>query len=316
MLSLGFVAVILVVLLVITAAAGLMTAAAKYSQRAVPAPGQGVAANFLLTVVHRRALFSLLVSGIVAAVLLANTGRWLGLTLALAPTVAIFAGLLVYLLGSPQLPQTAQPRTVALRRRRWSDNVRQFELITWMGIFVLTVALLLLGGLTSGPDALGYYRNFGYTDMINESWGSRGPYPGWYYTAPMLLTTVLLLVVTILALRRISSIVAIPSSPEFDNNWRRTCVKIVLLLSGSALLAEIVFVGFSAGAVVAATYRNNGGSNAQIVAALPYGAGPVLVLLGIIGLVTATIFAALAIWNAFTLITIAKPEVALDAVDS
>lgn len=172
-----------------------------------------------------------------------------GLPFLVAPALGGTAGLLLYSATPPRvLPvDGGTPRVASLTRRTpWSYLPRVGSVV--LVVLVLTeVGFSVFTGLTSSPDELGRYRAIGFEvgDFATRS----TPYAGWFYGVPLLLVTALLAGATIVALWRVSSTPALPQQQlaNVDAGWRRATGRILLTISGSAVLLQFGGVALVSG---------------------------------------------------------------------
>ncbi len=180
--------------------------------------------------------------------------QYLGLPLAVTPALSGAAGLLLYALTPPVMASNpmGELRSASLTpRSAWSFAPSS----TFIGLGLLTVAnllFLILTGATSSPDSYGLYRSFRIEGPDFSSAAS--PYPGWYYSIPMMIATVILAGATILALRRVSSTPALPE-PGFEGQdalWRVATTRII-----TTLVAGILSMQLGGAALIAGQAAHN-----------------------------------------------------------
>lgn len=213
----------------------------------------------LLDAARRRAVIAVLFSGvvIVALFVVAYFLRDLaGLPLVLAPALGGAAGLLLY--------SATPPRVVAVE----SDAAREASLtprtplsfVPPLGAGLVAVAMiaqivfLIFTGTTSSPDESGRYRMIAFQTADFAT--ANSPYAGWFYAVPLLLTTVILVAATLLALWRVSSTPALPQRElaDVDAGWRRATNRIIVAISGAALLLQFGGVAIQSGLSIRNAY--------------------------------------------------------------
>lgn len=206
-----------------------------------------------------RASLTALLIGVSATVLTWQVGIWwpqgYGLPYALAASVGALAGLITYnlqrrtLWDSPPGERThaeLTPRGPASFARQW---VFALPLAT-----ALTLILgLVLTGLYSSTDENGLHRIYqrrglsgwgiedGLVVDVQYNLSSTGPFPGWYYGVPVMISTVLLIIVVYWSLRRIAA-AARPTSPglfHVDTTLRSLRTVFVMATSSAALAFQV-----------------------------------------------------------------------------
>lgn len=257
--------------------------------------GSGVAA--LAQAAARRAGLRCRLAIIVSAVSLAVSvalaqaePQLLGLPLAVGPGLAAALGLLTFA-ALPSPTQARLPLTSAsLRRRRpWSFGPARaygvpVVLATALACFLVWTATIA----TRDPEGGG--RSYALASADHQVGSSAGPFPGWFYAAPLLVVTVFLLAAALAALTRIAQLPALPmlDLARADAAWRLGCTHVVIRLTTAALL------GYTGGTVAAAgsamrramlTLGANGyppAASHLAGATVLLGLGLVLVLLGMV----------------------------------
>lgn len=163
-----------------------------------------------------------------------------GLPFLVAPALGGTAGLLLYSATPPRvLPvDGATPRVASLTRRTPWPHVPRVGSVVLVVLVLAQVGFCVFAGLTSSPDELGRYRAIGFE--VGDSATRSAPYAGWFYGLPLLLATALLAAATIVALWRVSSTPALPQQQlaNVDAGWRRATGRILLAISGSAVLLQ------------------------------------------------------------------------------
>ena len=125
---------------------------------------------------------------------------------------------------------------------------------------VLLVAYLCLTMATASPDGQGRMRAI-TLDHGNGHGGTASPYPGAWYAVPLIAVTVLLLALTIMALRRIAHEPSAPhrAQADADRLWRVCLTRFATFLAVGTMLFYAAAVMAVAGS---ATWRvgTNGGA--------------------------------------------------------
>ena len=174
-----------------------------------------------------------------------------GVALAVSPSVAGLAFLVVHGAGELTWPRPAGPiRRAVLARRPVRELVPVGPAVALAG-WVLALAVLLVACGATSPDGR----------SVRVSLGSgveshTGPYPGGYYGIPIAVAMVLLLAATAGVLRLVAARPSVSDTdPDADTALRRTSVARVL--GGVQLVAALTFAGCLAAA--AAALRNGAG---------------------------------------------------------
>ena len=214
------------------------------ARRAAPPSQAAVRAN-------RHATLASVVGVALMLVLLANTAAWIvfgplttwgvrdGRLLALLPTLAGICLLLAQTVAQLTWPTpTGARREAELTPRTTADVVpRRVHLLLRGWAAGALVLLLLLGIAADGPRS------------INRTWEGWyepvGPYPGWYYGAPLAVAVVLLVAATEGVLRLVTVRPAVAGvSPAWDLRLRRRSaghvtrgVQLVLAVTVAGILA-------------------------------------------------------------------------------
>lgn len=170
-----------------------------------------------------------------------------GLPLALLPAFAMLAGIASFeVYPSPVLAKPAL-RTASLKPRGTLRFVSPVELLVFASAALATVACLVALGFSASPDSQGLSRMIARSDVYGA--GEASPYPGWYYGGPLIVATVLLVVCSLVALRRIAMAPAFPD-PQYsqvDQIWRQVVSKMVVRSAMAAMLCYAIGVLFYAG---------------------------------------------------------------------
>lgn len=200
--------------------------------------------------IHRSVVIAFVFAAIlvlaIAALATAMPGLF-GLPLALAPGVAMSAGLLLFAC-------TTAPRTVDTPTRRASLDSRHFwsfggprDFLPPLLTSFALIAFLLWTGASSSADETGLYRTI--TVISGDTTSISSPYPGWFYGGPLIAVTLLLLGSALAALARIATTPAPPllSADGEDSHWRRAATRVVSTMTTAALLAYFGGVAIMAG---------------------------------------------------------------------
>jgi len=263
---------------------------AQLSARAVP----------VIAAARRRALiavgfaFVVFLAGAVAGVTFPSL---LGMPFAAMPLVAGASGLLLYAATPPRDVSVAaeQVRTAGLTRRSWLTTAPAGWMHVCLEVVLVFVALVIFCGVTAQADDHGRSRAIGFADDEYATLAS--PYPGWFYGIPALAGLALLVVSTIIALRRIVATAAFPHPDDHDADaqWRRASTAVVLKLASGALLFSVGGIAMTAGFAM---------RNALIEGATPVVWGviaDILSIMGVLFLVLSIVSVTLAALTAFTI---------------
>ena len=227
---------------------------------------------------------------------------WLGLPLAVAPGLAASLALLGFAGWPTTRPQDgAGPTSASLTpREAWTFGSRWSFVGPALLAAVFLVLLAVAAGLAS-PDSAGRMRAFTLTQGDMESTAS--PFPGSFYGVPLAVVTVLLMVSTYAALRRMAtSAVIVPSGPgrpgdpsgaaAIDRRWREITTRVVLRISTAALLGQAAGCLVFAGSAMhhASDFVENGGLPSPWSAA-----GLVVTIVGQVSLLVAAVLAGAAV---------------------
>lgn len=193
---------------------------------------------------------SLLAAVLAAAVLVGGLTAWdlrprtLGLPFVVAPGLAAAIGLSCHaLLPAPVAPvDGATVRQAALAPRRVWTFVPRRSLAWACCLVAANVALLVVAGVTAGPDS----RSF--TVVHGNRSGTSGPYPGWYYGWPVLVSTALLVAATVAALARVAQTPSLPRQglDPADRAWRAASSRSIMLLATGMLSLQLAGLMFMA----------------------------------------------------------------------
>jgi hypothetical protein len=190
---------------------------------------------------------------IVAVIVVANPpiGAF-GISLTIAPGVGAALALLI-IIGSP-LPR----RQIQGRIRRADLAAREATTFGPRWAFVLPVvaatllvALVVATGAAAGLDSRGLARAL-YTVAQPGQANEGTPYPGWYYGAPILIVTGILIGCAFLALRRVA---AAPRNGAVDS-WavddavRSALIRFVMFISSATVVLYLGTVALQSGSIL------------------------------------------------------------------
>jgi len=236
----------------------------------------------------------ILLAGFVTTIALPSA---LGLPLAVAPSVAGAAGLLLYAITPPPVSSVAERdvRVASLAPRRAWSFVSRRALTGLAVLLVATCVLLILTGITSSPDDAGRSRAITFADDAFMS--SATPYPGWFYAVPLLVALVCLAVAALLALRRIAITPSLPGPglERQDRAWRVASTRVVVDLVVASLTLQLGGVAVFAGNAIHNAAFNPG------VPLVTQMVGDALFIIGIAALVASVVWFTLAALRAFGL---------------
>jgi hypothetical protein len=221
----------------------------------------------------RASLIALLV-GVVVTGLTGQAGTWwpegYGLAYALATSTGALAGLIAYnLYPRAGWESPAGERAHAeLTPRRPTSFAKQWVFILPLATALTLILGLVLTGLYSSTDENGLHRVYqrrglsgwgiedGQVIDVQYNLSSNGPFPGWYYGVPVIISAVLLIVVVYLSLRRIAA-VARPTSPalfDADTALRSLQTVFVMAASSGALAFQVAGLLAITGTVLRASH--------------------------------------------------------------
>lgn len=206
-----------------------------------------------------RASLTALLVGVAVTVLTWQVGTWwsqgYGLAYALAASVGALVGLIAYNLY-PRTVWDSPPveRTHAdLTPRVPTSFARQWVFALPLATAITLILGLVLTGLYSSTDENGLHRIYqrrglsgwgiedGHVVDVQYNLSSTGPFPGWYYGVPVIISAVLLIIVVYWSLRRIAA-AARPSSPalfDVDTTLRSLRTVFVMATSSAALAFQV-----------------------------------------------------------------------------
>lgn len=179
---------------------------------------------------------------------------------------AVAAGVVMLVLALP-FPESSVGiggggvRVASLRSREPWAYARRYVLIQPVLAAVLLIAYLCFTMATASPDDSGLMRSISLTyGRDGELTGSAGPYPGSYYSVPLIAVTVLLLALTCCALWRIAHTPSVPDEryAHADRLWRVALTRFTVFLSVGSMLAYAVAVLLVAGSAVVRVGTNGG----------------------------------------------------------
>jgi hypothetical protein len=252
----------------------------------------------LLRAARRRVVLAVLFSGLVILTLVAAAcflRPSLGLPLALAPALAVSAGLLLYSATPPhvEVVDSGAGRQASLTPRTPLSFVSPLGAAFLAVAVILQTLFLVFSGVTSSPDDSGRHRLIAFETADAASASS--PYAGWFYGVPLLLATIVLLGATFLALWRVSSTPALPHRglANVDAGWRRATGRIILAISGSALLVQFGASALQSGLAMRSAYLDGVASGWDT-------AGLILTMFGLAMMVGSIVAVTLAVLWAFS----------------
>ncbi|MFC6356164.1 hypothetical protein [Luethyella okanaganae] len=259
---------------------------ASDAARPVPVDRSG-----LIRSARRRITLSIaltLASAATAVILNQSHPTALGLILALAPGGAAIAGLAAFVVYPSPAIQKSPLRTASLRRRTpWSFGAR-WELLMPVSAAVALIAYLVTTGLSASLDQDGLSRALSRADPLSTRVTT--PYPGWYYAAPLIAMTIILLLCAWIALRRIA-VAPAPSDEESaiaDDYWRQRTTRFIVLLTTSAILSYAAGVLAFGGAATTRIATSIDASGTPVTTADDLVAGIVQIGISILFAVAAT----------------------------
>lgn len=166
--------------------------------------------------------------------------RALGLPVAVAPTLAACAALAFYGARPPQAPASdlGSVRTASLHARSARTVVAPRTAALGLALTVGYAALVVLCGITASADDSGRDRQIAFSS--GDLGSTAGPYPGWWYGLPMLVSTLLLAVIAVVVAQRISSTPALPDATDHgaDSVWRLLTSRMVLGIALACLALQ------------------------------------------------------------------------------
>ena len=188
------------------------------------------------------------VAGVLSAVAVLQTGSY-GVGAMLAPAVFGLCVLLATALGEtvvrPRRPEGA--RSASLSPRRISDYRPRFTTALVATMLVVSAATMLLTTLTASHDeSTGGYRQVSCSAAEYAS--SRGPYPGSYYTVPLALVLLVVVLVAGVAARQVVQRPRGMAETDLDDDaLRRRSLDVIVSATGLAVGAPLVGVALLAG---------------------------------------------------------------------
>ncbi|GIH03967.1 hypothetical protein Rhe02_20340 [Rhizocola hellebori] len=131
-------------------------------------------------------------------------------------------------------PAAAGPRSASLTIRRIRDYLPRFPAYV-AGISTVLLVLLLVGTTTAGgPDSEGRLGR-AFTRVCGEFSTTNGPWPGSYYSIPILTATGVCLVLTLIALQAVARRPRLPG----DEGTRRRAAEVIVSGYGIAVLTPL-----------------------------------------------------------------------------
>ena len=250
----------------------------------------------LLDAARKRAVFAVLSSAAVVVALFV-VGYFLnalvGLPIVLAPALGGATGLLLYSATPPRVVEldSDAARAASLTPRTPLSFVPTRGSSILAVVVILQIAFLIFTGATSSPDESGRYRMIAF--QTADSGSASSPYAGWFYGLPLLVTTVILVATTLLALWRVSSTPALPHPDlaEVDAGWRRATARIIVAIGGAALLLQFGEVAIQSGLAIRNAYFDGVPSGWDMIGQLFEGAGLLMMIGSIVALTLAALWA-------------------------
>ena len=250
----------------------------------------------LLDAARRRAVIAVVFSGVVIVALFV-AGYFLnalvGLPVVLAPALGGAAGLLLYSATPPRVVvvESDAAREASLTRRTPLSFLPTLGASLLAVVVIVQIVFLIFTGVTSSPDDSGRYRMIAF--QTADSGSASGPYAGWFYGVPLLVTTVILVATTLLALWRVSSTPALPQRElaEVDAGWRRATNRIIVAISGAALLLQFGEVAVQSGLAIRNAYFDGVPTGWDTIGQVFEGVGLAMMIGSIAGLTLAALWA-------------------------
>lgn len=204
---------------------------------------------------NRLAIVVGLLAAVAAGTLALGIPEDLGRAALLAPGVGAAVAMLVFVLvPSAEFLESNTVRHADLSPRRAWDYARIWPAYVAMALPIVALPLLALAGDASGRNITHYYGD--------QASVTAGPYPGWFYSAPLLVASVVLAAFTDLALRRVARAPR-PSDPSLrdaDEAVRTLAVRLIVSISTASALGTLSIALTGAGV----TTRNvSGGVDAR-----------------------------------------------------
>lgn len=250
--------------------------------RGIPAPtgqelGAGDGGGALMYRSEVRASLTALLVGVVVAALTWQVGTWwpqgYGLAYALAASIGALAGLIAYNLypRADWEPPAGERAHAELTPRTPTSFARQWVFTLPLATSLSLIVGLVLTGLYSSTDGNGLHRIYqrrslsgwgienGQVVDVQYNLSSTGPFPGWYYGVPVILSAVLLIVVVYWSLRSIAA-TARPTSPKLfdaDTALRSLRTVFVMATSSAALAAQVAGLLAITGNVLRASHMDS-----------------------------------------------------------
>lgn len=250
----------------------------------------------LLGAARRRAVIAVLFAGVVIFALFVAgylLNSLVGLPVAIAPALGGSAGLLLYSATPPRVVavESDAARDASLTPRTPLSFVPALGASLLAVVVIVQLAFFIFTGVTSSPDESGRSRviRFQTADLAAAS----SPYAGWWYGIPLLVTTVILVSATFLALWRVSSTPALPQRElaEVDAGWRRATNRILLAIAGAAVLLQFGGAAVQSGLAIRNAYFDGVPPGWETLGQVFEGAGLVMMIGSIAGLTLAALWA-------------------------
>ena len=221
----------------------------------------------------RASLTAFLVGGAVAAFVWWVGSWWsqgYGLAYAIAGGVGAVAGLTAYNLCPRAAWSSPRGKRVIaeLTPRRPTSFARQWVFTLPLASAIALIGMLIITGVYSSTDENGLHRIYqrrglsgwgvedGQVVDVQYNLGSTGPFPGWYYGVPIMISAILLIVVVYWSLRRIAA-AARPVVPDlFDTDTALRSLRTVFVMTASSAALAFQVAGLLAitGNVLASSY--------------------------------------------------------------
>jgi hypothetical protein len=216
----------------------------------VPARAE-VETRQLVRTTQRRMICGILAGLVVTIVVAALPIDHVQSALAIAPGLGAAATLLV-IAGAPFPRRTPARglRTADLTPRGIGTFGPRWGFVLPLVAAVCLVLLLVATGSTSSPDDFGRLREFQVRapQQINVS----GPYPGWFYALPILVSVLVLIAALLTALHRITAAPRIGSADaaQLDSRLRSALTRFGMLLGSSVIVLYLGAITLTASAAM------------------------------------------------------------------
>ncbi len=131
-------------------------------------------------------------------------------------------------------PKPAGPRSASLTIRRISDHLPRYPAYVAGVSTVVLIGLLVGTTMTGGPDSEGR-RGRAFTRVCDTTAATVSPWPGSYYSIPILLATGICLALTFIALQAVTRRPRLPG----DEGARRRATEVIVSGYGIAVLTPL-----------------------------------------------------------------------------